>query len=605
MVNLFLKSNNGFEVSSLTINSKWISKKLEKLFENSKNKEGTLFIYNNYSGTLYMGEFTDVKESEDSHTNEKFYIRTINSTYFINLTSFKPIPYSALKYLYSKNNEDYIGQEEYSIYTTLKNRKFTLAYPYIEEGFYEFINFHSNKDYLKKLVLYDDAIIPNKIDTVNIPKEFLQNKISENSSFNKIYGKLIEEDDHYIVTLTNKKMIELDLTYLENEGDELFDFYRPYFYEFIVDKNNDGEIKKYLSDNDIEGYYEIEITTIEDSEKNSEFYSGELIFSASPSIRTNAFLRFIQTVGDQYIPDNINQLKDRQYSSIPYCDNQNIIRNIFENLTRTPRNSRINFEITIYNVGQGNWIKIEMYSNNSKVTDIIFDIGRGSSNDNQNRNTITKDAAEQLNSNSFFILSHWDLDHIEAVNDLEHHQFLKTWFVPDIRKNSSNSAFRLLTFLNFNRDTHTVFISENLNKEIIIDNDHFTLGKGGGLNTNNSITINGNSYSTHYNDKNNLGLVLEVKGANENFLFTGDCEYIQLPDRLRKSYNYITVSHHGATTNLNNNILPKSRKLDGEAIACVGRNASYPKRSHVQQLNLLDYDVINTRDFSNSKSYRI
>src|SRR5699024_3507599 len=118
------------------------------------------------------------------------------------------------------------------------------------------------------------------------------------------------------------------------------------------------------------------------------------------------------------------------------------------------------------------------------------------------------------------------------------------------------------------------------------DRNNFKLGKGQGKNSNVKV----GKYKTRYNDKNNHGLVLSVRGrSNQKVLLPGDCEYIQVPCKFLKEYNLMIASHHDARTQINNIGFTTGEIKNKQTIFTVNGKDSYPKISHAVGLRRLGY----------------
>lgn len=248
MTNIFLTTNNGFNIFPIRVRRKQHSNTLKRIFSGKISKINKVFIYNIYSGTLYLGEIRNIKLENDNSINSNKII-TVDEEYFIDFKYIKPIPYISLEHVYASKNKNNIGNLDYSISKTLikSNYKFKLSLPIIDDKkFNNYINI--NENFLKELVLYDNEIIP--VSTYSHSEENSLERYNaryKNLNYKKMYGRLIEEDNYYIVTLTNKKMIELDMNYLNNFDNEYYSFYKPYFYEFIIDKENKDNIVQFIS----------------------------------------------------------------------------------------------------------------------------------------------------------------------------------------------------------------------------------------------------------------------------------------------------------------------------------------------------------------------
>lgn len=538
--------------------------------------------------TVYSNEnFHNIKDKESlipKFYKEDFYEQSSKNKKkhvfaWIELEYFRRIDLEVLQYLYARNqkqNKRNIGK---SIYKTCYLKSYEYSRPIIDELKTYALDRITELTELREEILYDNKIIPAN-----------HNK--------KTYGTIIEEDEKLIVTLTNEKMLRADRDYLNNEFYKAT--YRPYFYEFIPENMSESMVQTMELEKD--QMYLVELNYLE--EKNS--YSvqeennknrrvkGEIIFSASPSVRIGAYLTFKSIgspgiVSEQEIVTILNEKKR-------VTDNPNNIEKEFTNALQllNLKNIVLDIEVQVYNIGQANWIQIIGKSNNSRKFSLTFDMGSSITGDKKKYQRNLYEAVDKVKNNNLYMLSHWDLDHIKGVSEIEDEYLKKPWIVPDLPSKASNAAKRLAAYLIIENDISETFISSTLNGYRIFDNNFFALGKGHG-NGRRIVTNGAYCWKVSYTKANNLGLILEVKNKKENILLTGDCEYIEFPTCFIKEYGAIVIPHHGAK--VGGISLPD--KIDNKrAIACVGRNSNYPQKN--QHVNFLEnhkgYIVENTRD---------
>lgn len=471
-----------------------------------------------------------------------------------------------LKDVYAKSNMDKMRDRNFSIYHTFKFESFSYALPVVD------------KDLFKKTNLFLDLILPEYSIVPEVPGK------------NKNFAKIVNEDGQLFLTLTNQQMIEVDYQYLLQEKHK--ELYRPYFYEFLPNEYVQQKLQE--SEYNEEQLYEVEII----SEKNKKDYQndlleGVLLFSASPIIQIRAYIKFLHTDQDETIQTQFNKIETFLQTQIVTTDNKTEIEQVFMEKLSVTSQTKVNYAVNIYNVGQANWIQILVYDDKGDLlSSIIYDIGIGSCLDNNLRKQITQQAASDIQNNSLFILSHWDMDHIQGVVELKREQFNTSWVAPDLPRGASNGAKRLAAFLSIDSSITAIFVNHNLNGELIVDNQFFMLGKGKG---------NGPSkrLGTSYTVNNNLGLILVIKTTSEKMLFPGDCEYIQFPSAFHQSYDALVVSHHGAKIKQADltSIGFVASGSDKFAVSCVGRNREYPKQCHKNTIEALGYKVYETREF--------
>lgn len=204
-------------------------------------------------------------------------------------------------------------------------------------------------------------------------------------------------------------------------------------------------------------------------------------------------------------------------------------------------------EVSIYDVGQGNWNEILF---NEEFL-IVYDLGASSShvfNNTYNRITTAKNRRVAINSivkdNYFFrkilIISHWDIDHYNGIFEL-----------PDVVINSFD--FCIVPKRMENDTMKRAF--DKLSRNTIVHSIEMNL-KGRGrwatsvlteICTNNILKI---YKGTNCSDRNKRGLLLSLHVNNVNFVFPADHHYNQINDYIvakncgTNELN-IVVPHHG------------------------------------------------------------
>lgn len=482
-----------------------------------------------------------------------------------------------LRDVYARSNKENIGNAEFSIFNTITSNNYVYARPMIDE-----VSFN-NKNAFQRKLLFDNSIVPLKTG--------MEGKNG------KTYAVLLEEDGELFFSLTNDKMLEIDYQYLVNGQHN--DEYRPYFYEFYPDSN----IKK---QDIIQGQlYLVNLKSIKKKQisDSDDLIKGTIFFSASPIKEVSAYIEFLKESLDPNVQkkfEEISKKLDEIKAEPKKCKiEQNFMRNL-----PTKEMANINYKVTFYNVGQGNWIHIEIYKEKTLLKTIIFDIGIGNYRNKKIVDEILENEVRKLKENYMFILSHWDLDHIKGIVGLAKKQFETTWIVPKLPTNNSNAAKRLAAYLYVNTNITTVFVDNSLNGELIFENDYFMFGKGKG--NGRKEEISNNTYYASYSPNNNLGLLLVIKTAQEKkMLFPGDCEYIKFPSEFRQPYEALVVPHHGAEVKYNdlNEIGITKRPTNDCAIFCVGANTVYPNKLHKETIENLGYELIETRSCKRSKTY--
>lgn len=561
---------------------------------------GHLFIHSVEKDEFYKAEILYISHRDNNHNDlnkesnsninhdkteniKQINIQVDDRQLEFKVSNFIKIDENELKQLYAKRNSKYVGASSCSFYYTYlynddgsrksKSGHFKFSRPIMASEAFD--------SKLASKILKDYYIIPEENDPV--------------------YAIINEEDEGYVVSLITERTINEDLMFIESEE---IDYYRPYFYEFIINPNN----FEYLTNNlEIGATYEVQLTLDKsDSTTVSDDYmdysetgrlSGEVFFSASPPRTIDGYIEFLDKNIPKKIGDDLQKfIKDSYKMTNPYvtCDYQKIEDEFFKNI---PMNFEVD-SVKAYDVGQGNWVKIQLAENNNDYFDIVFDVGRSSrasKNSKYDKNAIQ--AVKELNKNNMFVLSHWDLDHISGIIHLNENQFKTTWIVPQLTLNMSMNAFRLAAYLVKVPDINCVLVRKCLNGKVIINSPQITLAKGKGK----DIGRNCKNTKTKYNDKNNLGLILSLKNKGKKALLCGDCEYIQMPDNFLNEYDFMVASHHGAETHVDKSELKNRTSAQKTALFTVNTNCkSYPKDLHTNHLKQLGYDCCEIYNTKNS-----
>lgn len=496
-------------------------------------------------------------------------------SFTIVLENLTELDYEALDYLFAQRNRSKLGNQKFSLLTKWEKSFFPYARPLIAMDTKTFFNAFSINNTFRENLLYNNQLIP----------------FSNNQG--KTFGIIVEEDGKNLISLINEKMLKADRAYFSGESisNEEFLDYRPYVYEFIPEELTDERITRMeLEKNQL---YPIELLSDEQdnrsdisiNETGERFVKGEVLFSASPFERKgNAQLVFNKNKSVSNLEADVEKIfKNRG----PVVSDKQRIQDTFEKALSLSSINNLTFTMTVFAVGQANWIIVNSSAPKSSDVSFAFDIGFTLMKDLSNYQKAVDEAALQTKKVSLIMLSHWDLDHILGITTLAAKHLEKTWIVPELPPKRTFSARRLAAYLTKEKDIHPLFVSDKLNNEIIFSTDHFTLGKGRGKGNN---KYDGRSWASKYTLENNIGLILEIINNEKSLLLPGDCDYIKFPEYFMKEYDVIVVPHHGAE--INNIALPQCKKRNCEAYACVNKgNASYPKVKHKNFLQKRGYKV--------------
>lgn len=402
------------------------------------------------------------------------------------------------------------------------------------------------------------------------------------------------------ISLINELQIEYDKLLLEKHNSTEQN-YHMYIYEFFGVCEENADIYA-LSQDD---FYEIEIVDCPD-ETSGVFATGTIIYSASPIERSSRTIK----IKDKASEDINKQIKDNFK-----LNSKSIIKTKEDldcRLTQIGIKNKIDklkdkWCVKIVNVRQGNCIFV--YNKESGIK-FAFDIGYSVFEGVPGAGYyINLYSSEFRTSDSFVILSHWDMDHILGVTFIERKEIFKcTWITPEVDDKSSVSAQRLAKYIE--NTGNLISIDYGLNGQNLLGHTsgYFNLWKGKGYVAGSKIT-----------QENNRGLIVELSkfeshvrhytsdGANK-FLLPGDCEYEAMPDSIKNGrYHCLIVPHHGGEM-----FPPQFQQAEPDDIAIILAGYAkfnksvnpHPDSEHIK--NLIDkgyITMINTR--SSSKSRRL
>ncbi|WP_415329486.1 hypothetical protein [Clostridium perfringens] len=411
--------------------------------------------------------------------------------------------------------------------------------------------------------------------------------IEDIDDIEKLNDKYERKKDYNIqITLINEDMINYDSEFFM--GDNMEEYYRPYFYEFYVNDINERTLKflyknkgKWLKGN-IEQYHFYK-------NRNDAFYvvKGKVFFSASPFQTKSTYL----IIKDKGMPEELynRYISTYDVSSAIVLPGEDRFDKMCKYLSDNVNSN--NFNIKIYNVGQGNCVYI--YSKKNKR--ILFDIGfnkNPNSSDWYDKNIKRSKKAIMRMKPHLNILSHWDMDHIIGVTFASKEMFNHPWIAPNILelRSVSASAARLAKYLCWKKQLY--LIGEKYLGNSVFISKGFNIWRGKGRD---------NSGLPNYglNKANNFGLIIELTGIN-SMILPGDCEYKMFPDFLLNNidrYNYLMVPHHCSKMELvDMNFFSNSKR---SAIISAGHNTYSPRHPylyHKVHLICSNYDVFETKN---------
>lgn len=409
----------------------------------------------------------------------------------------------------------------------------------------------------------------------------------------QVYAKIIKINEiqnrnriFFEISLVNKYMLQTDSAYFNQDyvNQELYQIYKPYYYEFSADVNLDLDM-----DMDIQKWRELEkngwfeavlIETVDKENRNC--LNGILEFSASPFKEKQFGLEYSCEVSETLK----NELEGTY--GIPVTKDSTSISNIKDEMGKV-FDSFKRIEAKIYNVGQANCIYLHV----DRKKRVLFDVGvtkrSGTcSEDRKERQVQYSMASIGKMLPSMVILSHWDIDHIKGAFLLKSQAFSKIWIAPELDKRNSISVKRIAKYLLKNKKI--LFVLKSYCGIEIFRNksEKIYLYCGSGRNEPHGP-----------NAKNNRGLILVVKGKDGNTIFPGDCAYSAWPEDIElKENKNLVVPHHGSRMDLNRLLDSKVKKGCGRknAYISVGMDArlenwDHPNNGHIEALEKCGYEV--------------
>lgn len=416
------------------------------------------------------------------------------------------------------------------------------------------------------------------------------------------------------ISLLTDDMIALDNQFLVSEwsaSSEDLKMYRPYFFEFYASISFD---QWKIIEKNVGSWKEIVLSDPLESEGNNgaiieDEIEGVVIFSASPLKRRQKYLKFdswagqIPEIAIKTLKNTLKKLiaKESKKKSVSVCEEVMRAINDFHGL-----------DVTVYNVGQGNFI--ELLFTNTKEEEkkkfeidyrVLFDIGMTPFGNPKENRFIRENVKYFKDSTpSAIILSHWDTDHILGITDLNQKWVFSEkvlWIVPDpteIDKSVTQNAYRLLA----------VLLQSNANVQVIkargkkrnqpvckTDDGSVRLWKGFG----NKIA----GTKARFSAANNLGLILQIEKNGKAFLFPGDCEYTQMPSSCIRHYTFMVASHHGAKQEI-----PKALTASGFGrciVSCGSNPYGHPTREYLMGVRKRGYVFIGVTDYAQKFQFRL
>lgn len=252
-------------------------------------------------------------------------------------------------------------------------------------------------------------------------------------------------------------------------------------------------------------------------------------------------------------------------------------------------------ELIVVNCGQGNWNEIH-----TKSETLVYDLGASSNfNQFQVQSLVDRRFASFSNKKIDIVISHWDMDHFQALKYLSVSQLTKINAVygPDnlppsnvysdamdnLSKNNVNCYFVAPT---------TVRVGNRIDLNLLSSSqtvDVFRAVKG--------------------SSRNQTGIVLAVKGQNKTALLTGDHHYPKILNAIHNRYlgksAILVAPHHGGVAG---NLSVSCWKNEFASITCcvsVGENSYGHPSQNLSKLDKLQNSPSDQTDIKGDMNYTL
>lgn len=437
----------------------------------------------------------------------------------------------------------------------------------------------------------------------------------------EISTKWVDEEDTITLScsLLTLQMLDYDIMMfraMEDQEDQEYrdaatNYYRPYLFNFVaeIDQKKYKELQKLqiekygtTSENirPDERNVWLECTFIPTT-KSLVDLNGYVVQSASSINKIKAHLSIIEDHGtslkvkkailDNYVLKNAYK-QDDEFIKELRCELNDCLSSIY-----------------VYRIGNGNCVYAE---NKKKDLSFFFDIGFNhrhrpkwlSPTSTYNYSSAMKKILS--NNPSFFILSHWDLDHIAGSFAARKDFLNKKWFAPDCL-DACTDATRLAKYLDMKGNLFCV--TRNTGRMI------------GEININKKATYKlfiGEKASCDSSYPNCEGIFIKYKDADNTVMMMGDVNYASF-NKAINNYNascttnpelpfaetpidYLIVPHHGSKHTAYNLIIDNKPIIKGtEAIICCKNEKDRPYDPHKDELKKR-FKVSTTED-AKAKNY--
>lgn len=435
------------------------------------------------------------------------------------------------------------------------------------------------------------------------------------------YGR--ENNEEGIIlqcSLLTLQMIHYDsmmFTAMNSDNDSAYkesaiERYHPYFFTFIAEiergqykklKNAQKKLKRNNVSGEDDSYLWMECTFIPIQEKSISI-NGYVIQSASPVEKIEKPLYILS--GTEISYDDIKLIVDT-YEITKDCERDDK----FNQLIKDKIGNRMLSSVNVYRIGNGNCIFMEIGDDGEGF---FYDIGfnckhrprnleRGPYNYSKSMRKIIK------NKPSFFILSHWDLDHILGISAAGKDYFDVDWFAPDCH-DACIDAKRLAKYLDYKN--HLFRVERKIkSKSGRLIGEPIEIINGENEQVAKFKLYMGEKSGCDSSYSNCEGIVIEYvdfKGGEERVvLMMGDVNYASFdkarentgePKIANSQIDYLIVPHHGSQhTDFTSLIKDEAIHKGKLAVICCTNNViiNRPNKEHVEELKKR-FEVVTTEE---------
>lgn len=404
------------------------------------------------------------------------------------------------------------------------------------------------------------------------------------------------------ISLVSKRLLNYDIDLLEKDND--IENYHPYFIELIATMSVEEykNIKHKYNDTNTEEVQWVELSLFKTpckKYKEGKFaYEGHYIYGASLLRRQYVYFVIGETKDlkkqDEEALKQLATAYDTMKTKIadPLHEKE-ILTSFYNKIINTHKIKGI-----IHNVGQANCVELYFETAKDNVC-VMFDVGTSMFEGTGGKGSYIRENWKALREvkPQYIVLSHWDIDHIAGIGEIDDDKHTVyddiKWIAPNIFQLTfskiSISAFRLCAYLLYKGNISLIQSNICINNALNYPFKH----KG--------IIVRmftGNGEQGNSTKNNNIGLCMELlyshkeNGKMQGVLMPGDCEYSKIRKMIHQEceYGFLIASHHGSNNSQDCNDIHASN--NGVAVICTGINTyGHPGRSHFQNLITSGFEI--------------